>query len=70
MTPYDIATIAAGIAMGFWLERMLADRRSRGLLLAALGLLGGLLLLGQDWAGMAMGCVLGARVAPTRPSAG
>ncbi|TCZ66691.1 hypothetical protein [Roseicella aquatilis] len=70
MTAHEFATIAAGLAMGFWLDRLLASRRSLAPLLAGLGLLGGLLLLGQDWAGMALGCVLGARVAPTRPSAG
>lgn len=64
MTFYEFAVIAAGIAMGFWLDHLLGPgRRLAGLALGAAAL-GGLLLLGQDWAGMALGCLLGARVGP------
>jgi hypothetical protein len=66
MTSYDLAVIAAGIAMGFWLDRLLGPGRRLACLALGAAALGGLLLLGQDWAGMALGCLLGARVVPAR----
>ena len=64
MTFYDLAVITAGIAMGFWLDRLLGPgRRLAGLALGVVAL-AGVLLLGQDWAGMALGALLGARVVP------
>lgn len=65
MILHDIAVIAAGIAMGFWLDRLLGPGRLAWVALGSLSL-GCLVLLGQEWAGMALGCLLGARVAPTR----
>ena len=64
MTLNDFAVIIAGIAMGSWLDRVLGPGRRLAWLALGAAALGGLLLLGQDWAGMALGCLLGARVAP------
>ncbi|TDH64258.1 hypothetical protein E2C06_02660 [Dankookia rubra] len=66
MSFYELAVIVAGIAMGVWLDRLLGPARRLGLLALGAAALGGLLLLGQDWAGMALGCLLGARLVPVR----
>ena len=63
---HDLAVIAAGIAMGFWLDRLLGPGRRLAWLALGAAALGGLLLLGQDWAGLALGCLRGARVLPAR----
>ena len=66
MTFYDIAVVIAGIAMGIWLDHLLGPGRRLAVLALGAAALGGLLLLGQDWAGMALGCLLGARMVPVR----
>ena len=70
MSFYDLAVIAAGIAMGFWLDRLLGPGGRLAWLALGAATLGGLLLLGQDWAGMALGCLLGARLVPARAPGG
>jgi biotin transporter BioY len=66
MTPYLLATIAGGIVMGLWFDRLVEMARSRMLLFAGLAALAVCLLLGQEWAGIALGCILGTRVLSTR----
>lgn len=64
MSLHDLAVIAAGIAMGIWLDRLLGPGRCFAWLAVSAVVLGGLVLLGQTWAGMALGCLLGARLVP------
>jgi hypothetical protein len=66
MTLYELAVVVAGIAMGLWLDHLLGPARRLAVLALGAAALGGLLLLGQDWAGMALGCLLGARAVPAR----
>ncbi|MDO9712430.1 hypothetical protein [Paracraurococcus lichenis] len=68
MTALDLAGIAAGITMGLWLDRLVVAAGSRVLLLLGLAALGACLLAGQDWAGTAIGCLLGAQVIAALPS--
>ncbi|MBK1660646.1 hypothetical protein [Paracraurococcus ruber] len=68
MTPFLLASIGGGIVMGFWLDRLVEAAQSRALMLLGAAALGATLAAGQDWAGIALGCLLGARVmAPGRP---
>lgn len=64
MSSYDLAVIAAGIAMGIWLDHLLGPGRCLAWVAMGAAVLGSLVLLGQDWAGMALGCLLGARLVP------
>jgi hypothetical protein len=66
MTPYDLAVIGSGMIMGLWLDHLLGPRRGSAFLMLGATALAVLLLLGQDWAGMALGGLLGARLAPAR----
>lgn len=68
MTPLDLAGLAAGVTMGLWLDRIVAA--AGGVVLPVLGLaaLGACLAAGQDWAGTAIGCCLGARLVAALPS--
>ena len=66
MTPYDLAVIGSGMIMGLWLDRLLGPRRGSAFLMLGASVLAVLLLLGQDWAGMALGGLFGARLAPAR----
>lgn len=69
MTPYLLASIVGGVTMGLWFE-WLVDA-SRSLVLLGLGVIAlvACLLLGQDWAGIALGSLLGARLLAGRHSA-
>ena len=64
-----LGTLASGVVMGLWLERLVAAAGSVVLLLgmAALCIVA---VVGQDWAGIALGCMLGARLMAARHSEG
>jgi hypothetical protein len=64
-----LATLASGVTMGLWFERIVGARSLVLLGLGAAALAVGL-LLGQEWAGVALGCLLGARLIASRPSEG
>lgn len=70
MSLYVLASIAGGIVMGLWLDRLVGGLRSAWPLIAGVAALGGCFALGQEWAGIALGCALGARLVPVRPSEG
>ena len=57
---YLLGTIAGGVAMGFWYD-LIAAKRSVGLLVIGVVALGLGAIGGQEWAGIALGCLLGAR---------
>lgn len=64
MSLYLLATLTGGVVMGLWFDRLVGGRSSAWPLLAGLAALGTCLALGQEWAGVALGCILGARVLP------
>ncbi|MBL6457656.1 hypothetical protein JMJ55_20170 [Belnapia sp. T6] len=64
-----LGVIAAGVAMGLWYE-IIAAGRGRLPLLVGIAALGLGAVGGQPWAGIALGCLLGARtVTGLRPEA-
>lgn len=62
MTPFLLASIVGGVVMGLWFERLVDIARSRILLGLGVAALATSLIAGQDWAGIALGCLLGARL--------
>jgi hypothetical protein len=70
MTPYLLASIVGGVVMGLWFERLVDTARS--LILLGLGVvaLAACLLYGQEWAGIALGSLLGARTLAGRAPQG
>ncbi len=69
MTLFELASVVLGIIMGFWLDRIVEMGRSNLVLAAGAVALGLGVAFGQQWCGMALGCVLGARVLALKPSA-
>jgi hypothetical protein len=70
MSLHLLATLATGVTMGLWFERIVTAARSTVLLGLGIGALSLCLLLGQEWAGIALGCLLGARLIPGQRSEG
>jgi hypothetical protein len=70
MTLHLLATLASGVTMGLWFERIVHAARSFILLGLGIGVLVVCLLLGQEWAGVALGCLLGARLIAGQRSEG
>ena len=65
-----LGTLASGVVMGLWLERLVAAAGSVVLLLLGMAALCIAAVVGQDWAGIALGCMLGARLMAARHSEG
>jgi hypothetical protein len=61
MTPFLLATIIGGVVMGFWFDHLVGIAGSHILLALGVAGLAACLFAGQDWAGIALGCLLGAR---------
>lgn len=70
MSSFLLASTAGGAAMGLWFAYLVEQARSRLLLALGTAVLTAVLLAGQDWAGTALGCLLGARVAAALRPAG
>jgi hypothetical protein len=70
MTPYLLASITGGVVMGLWFERLVDRARSLVLLGFGVVALTACLLYGQEWAGIALGSLLGARTLAGRASLG
>jgi hypothetical protein len=62
MTYHLLAAITGGVAMGLWFDRIVEMARSPAILGAGVIGLATCLAAGQEWAGLALGCLLGARV--------
>jgi len=63
-----LASIAGGIVMGIWFDHLVEAAGSRWLLGVGVLALAACLVGGQQWAGIALGCLLGARVMAGGPS--
>jgi hypothetical protein len=70
MTLHQFASLASGVVMGLWLDRLVPTDRGIIMILPAMVGLGLCLAFGQEWAGIALGCLLGARVCADRRSEG
>ena len=66
---YLLGTIAGGIGMGVWFDLIVGERGNRTVALGAAALGLGI-VCGQEWAGIALGCLLASRVVPRQPSQG